>query len=68
MVGITRLTCDRRGKLLQHFRPAEIRTLESLIPKRLREIEARVFEENARAIAIWFEPEAHPRVDDGPRD
>lgn len=55
---------DHGRKLIDHLRPAEPGTRERPIAPRVREVEAGVLENEARAVAVWFEPEAHPRVDD----
>src|SRR5262245_18474019 len=53
------------GELLEHLRPAELGAFEPLLAEGLGNVEARVFEENARAVAIWFEQKAHPGILDG---
>src|SRR5262245_59056963 len=53
---------DDVGELLEHLRPSELGPLERLFPERLRQIEAGMLEEQARAVAVRLEFERHPRV------
>lgn len=64
LLGAGRQTRDHNGKLPEHPRPAELRPFERLLAPRLGEVEAGVREEDARAVTVRLEPEAHPRIDD----
>src|SRR5262245_36329773 len=56
------LARDQRLKLLEHIRPAKLGTSKCLLAPGLRDVEARVLEKEARAVAIGFEPKANPRI------
>src|SRR5688572_3862333 len=56
---------DYGGKMPEHLRPAELRSLERLIAPRMGEVEAGVLENQARAVAVRLESKGHPRIDDG---
>jgi hypothetical protein len=53
------------GQLLEHLRPAELGPAKRLFAERLRDVEAAVFEEDARPLTVRLELKAHPRVLDG---
>src|SRR5262244_1391888 len=62
LIAAGRQTCDHGGKLFQHLRPAELSTPKRLIAPRLRDVEARMLEEDARALIVLLELEAHLRT------
>lgn len=44
----------------------ELRPLQRLLAKRIREVESSVLEKKARAGAVWLGLKTHPRIDDRP--
>ena len=66
LIAVGRQARDHGGKLLEHLRPAELGPLERLLAPRLGDVEAGMLEEDARAVAVRLEPEAHPRIATGP--
>src|SRR5262249_19184786 len=53
---------DRRGKLLEHLRPAEFGAAKRLLAEAGRDFEARVLEVKASAIAIRFKSKTHSSI------
>ena len=64
LIAVGREVRDDHGKLLQHLRPAELRPLEGAVAEWMGEVEAGVLEQEACAVAIRLESEAHLRIDD----
>lgn len=54
----------RGRKLLEHLLPAKLRTAKRLFAPRLGDVEARMLEKEARAVAIGLESVGHARIDE----
>jgi hypothetical protein len=60
---------DHARKPLEHFRPTKLGSSESQFASGLRQVEARVLEEDSRPVTVGFEQVDHLRIDMiGPAD
>src|SRR6266581_1165074 len=64
LFAVGRQARDHGSKLFEHLRPAKLGTLKRLIAPRLGDVEARVLENEARAVAVRLESVGHPRIFD----